>query len=207
MDVLERLGSVGLIPVVVIEKEEDAVPAAKALLKGGIDVMEITLRTEAGLPLHGHELAGEHHISPIEAGYASFVKIHKPFFVGREVMWRQLMEPGRCVVRFHVLSRSPRMLNPGDPVVDRQGGFIGRVTSAAMAGDRLVGMALVTTAYTRVGTRLSIFPVRGKIPEGPEPLENIVSRGRAAIPVEAEVVPRFMSPQKVSPAAEGTSAG
>jgi glycine hydroxymethyltransferase len=166
-----------------------------------------SLRTEAGLPLHGHELAGEHHISPIEAGYAAFVKMHKPFFVGREVMRRHLMEPRRSVVRFQVTSRSPRMLNPGDPVVDRQGVFVGRVTSAAMAGERLVGMALVKPAYTKPGTRLSIFPVRGKIPEGPEPLENIVSRGRAAIPMEAEVLPRFMTPPEISSAAERAAAG
>ncbi|MBW2148327.1 MAG: serine hydroxymethyltransferase [Deltaproteobacteria bacterium] len=166
-----------------------------------------SLRTEAGLPLHGHELAGEHHISPIEAGYAAFVKMHKPFFVGREVMRRHLVKPERGVVRFQVITRSPRMLNPGDPVVDRQGAFVGRVTSAAMAGDRLVGMALVKHAYTRPGTRLSIFPVRGKIPEGVEPLENIVARGRAAIPVEAEVLLRFMTPPEISQAAERVSAG
>ena len=47
MDALTRLGNAGLIPVVVIDNAEDAVPAAKALLAGGIDVMEITFRTAA----------------------------------------------------------------------------------------------------------------------------------------------------------------
>ncbi len=49
MEVLERLGMVGVVPVVVIEDVKNAVPAAEALLKGGVDVMEITLRTKAGL--------------------------------------------------------------------------------------------------------------------------------------------------------------
>ena len=49
MDVLKRIGDCGVVPVVVIDKAEDAVPTAKALLAGGIDVMEITLRTAAGL--------------------------------------------------------------------------------------------------------------------------------------------------------------
>ncbi len=49
MKYTERLGNVAVVPVVVIENVSDAVPAAKALLAGGIDVMEITLRTEAGL--------------------------------------------------------------------------------------------------------------------------------------------------------------
>lgn len=49
MDVLERLGQSGVVPVVVIEDVKNAVPTAEALLKGGVDVMEITLRTKAGL--------------------------------------------------------------------------------------------------------------------------------------------------------------
>lgn len=47
MDILKRLAQSGIVPVVVLEKAEDAVPTAKALLKGGVDVMEITFRTDA----------------------------------------------------------------------------------------------------------------------------------------------------------------
>ncbi|MBR6268600.1 MAG: DNA-processing protein DprA, partial [Selenomonadaceae bacterium] len=43
----ERLARAGVVPVVVLEKVEDAVPTAQALLDGGIDVMEITFRTAA----------------------------------------------------------------------------------------------------------------------------------------------------------------
>lgn len=49
MDVLERIGLAGLVPVVVIDNAEDAVPAARALLDAGLDVMEITMRTTAGI--------------------------------------------------------------------------------------------------------------------------------------------------------------
>jgi len=49
MDILERIGLAGLVPVVVIENAEDAVPAAHALLEAGLDVMEITMRTAAGI--------------------------------------------------------------------------------------------------------------------------------------------------------------
>ena len=49
MDVIERLGLAGVVPVVVIDDVQNAVPTAEALLKGGVDVMEITLRTKAGL--------------------------------------------------------------------------------------------------------------------------------------------------------------
>jgi 2-dehydro-3-deoxyphosphogluconate aldolase/(4S)-4-hydroxy-2-oxoglutarate aldolase len=49
MDVLKRLGENALIPVVVIDDVNDALKTAQALLSGGIDVIEITLRTEAAL--------------------------------------------------------------------------------------------------------------------------------------------------------------
>lgn len=47
MNILERFSVAGIVPVVVIENVKDAVPAARAMLAGGIDVMEITFRTEA----------------------------------------------------------------------------------------------------------------------------------------------------------------
>lgn len=47
MDVLKRLAQSGVVPVVVLEDAKDAVPTAKAMLAGGIDVMEITFRTAA----------------------------------------------------------------------------------------------------------------------------------------------------------------
>ena len=42
----ERVFETGIVPVVVLNNVEDAVPLAEALLKGGIDFMEITFRTE-----------------------------------------------------------------------------------------------------------------------------------------------------------------
>lgn len=49
MKALERLSNAGVVPVVVIEDAAQAIPAAEALVRGGVDVMEITLRTSAGL--------------------------------------------------------------------------------------------------------------------------------------------------------------
>ena len=47
MDIVERLGAAGVIPVIVIEREEQAVPLAEALVKGGLPVLEVTFRTAA----------------------------------------------------------------------------------------------------------------------------------------------------------------
>lgn len=49
MDAIKRIGDCGIIPLVVIDRVTDAVPVAKALLAGEAEVMEIALRTEAGL--------------------------------------------------------------------------------------------------------------------------------------------------------------
>lgn len=49
MKYTERLGNNAVVPVVVLDDVKNAVPTARALLAGGIDVMEITLRTAAGL--------------------------------------------------------------------------------------------------------------------------------------------------------------
>ena len=45
----ERLGNNAVVPVVVLDEVYNAIPTAKALLAGGIDVMEITLRTAAAM--------------------------------------------------------------------------------------------------------------------------------------------------------------
>ena len=46
---IELLGKYGLVPVVVLDRAEDALPLGEALEKGGLPIMEITLRTDAGL--------------------------------------------------------------------------------------------------------------------------------------------------------------
>ena len=47
MDIMKQFAASGIVPVVVLENAEDAVPTAKALLAGGITTMEITFRTAA----------------------------------------------------------------------------------------------------------------------------------------------------------------
>ena len=44
---IDQVAACGVVPVVVLEDAAQAVPTAKALLKGGINAMEITFRTAA----------------------------------------------------------------------------------------------------------------------------------------------------------------
>jgi len=43
----DRIATAGLLPVIKLNHAEDAVPLAKALIDGGLPIMEITFRTEA----------------------------------------------------------------------------------------------------------------------------------------------------------------
>lgn len=45
----QRIETCGIVAVLVIDRVEDAVPLARALLAGGVDVMELTLRTPAAI--------------------------------------------------------------------------------------------------------------------------------------------------------------
>ena len=47
MMTVDQVAACGVVPVVVLEDAAQAVPTAKALLKGGINAMEITFRTAA----------------------------------------------------------------------------------------------------------------------------------------------------------------
>ncbi len=52
-DAMAGVGRARLVPVVIIDRADDAVPLASALVEGGLPVMEITLRTAAALDAIG----------------------------------------------------------------------------------------------------------------------------------------------------------
>lgn len=153
-----------------------------------------SLRTEAGLPLHGHELAGPLDITPKEAGFAPYVKYHKPYFIGREA----LMEGDRTstmeIVRFSVPSKGVRMIKNGALVVNRRTQkVIGTVTSCALdtVGFQ-IGMALVDRQNTREGTRIGIFPEAGtKTKEKGKGRDSVPLGERVPLHEEAVVISRF----------------
>ena len=49
MDIAAITGLAPVIPVLTIERKADAVPLARALVKGGLPVLEITLRTATAM--------------------------------------------------------------------------------------------------------------------------------------------------------------
>jgi len=142
-----------------------------------------SLRTEAGLPLYGHELAGQHGIMPHEAGFAPYVKLHKPYFIGRAAYLRALANWSREVVRFRI-PPGERPVRAGAGVVDRAGHLIGRVTSCVALEDGQVGMALLWRRNVAVGTQLGFLL-------GEPPAEGWRIGLRLPLLVWGEVLPRF----------------
>ena len=142
-----------------------------------------SLRTEAGLPLYGHELAGEHRIMPHEAGFAPYVKLHKPFFIGRDAYLAALSAWKREVVRFRIPAGA-RPVRAGAGVVDRAGRLIGRVTSCVALDEGQVGLALLWLRGVRPRTPLGFL--LGEVPR-----EEIKIGTRLPLLVWGEVLPRF----------------
>jgi glycine cleavage system T protein len=151
-------------------------------------------RTEAGLPLHGHELAGPNEINPVEAGYGSFVKLHKPFFVGRESARNWHAHRERLIVRFEVDEKGGKVLRPGNPVLEgRKGEYSGIVTSATSTGERQVGLALINARHAKKGGRLMIVPLTEHDASPPARTPREMKPGDwMAIPRTATIRERFM---------------
>jgi len=120
-------------------------------------------RIEAGLPLYGSELAGPMDISPIEAGFPGYVKYHKPFFIGRDMLLKRENERQRELVRFRCTRKRSRKPDQGDPVVNLQGEEIGQITSCSVGVDGcLVGLAILDKNWGAPGTALQVLSLRGK---------------------------------------------
>ncbi|MEE9217289.1 MAG: glycine cleavage system aminomethyltransferase GcvT, partial [Anaerolineales bacterium] len=117
-----------------------------------------SLRTEAGLPLYGQEMAGEMNLGVGDAGFAAYVKTYKPWFIGRSAFLQQEKERTRKVVRFRFRDQRVRMAHYGDLVADENGEQIGVVTSCAIDSDRyLIGQAHISLDQVKMGTPIAIF--------------------------------------------------
>jgi glycine cleavage system T protein len=150
---------------------EQAVTLWESLLKAGssLGVQPVGLaardstRTEAGLPLYGHELAGPFAISPAGAGFAAYVKLHKPYFIGRSAHIERERTRAMGIARFRMNSRGVRMPKTGDPVMNDRGQAIGWVTSAAVDVDGVIlGLAYIQSRYAHPGDEVGVINLPAK---------------------------------------------
>jgi glycine hydroxymethyltransferase len=149
-------------------------------------------RTEAGLPLYGHELAGPFDISPAGARFAAYVKLHKPYFIGRSAYLAAEAARTMEVIRFRMNARGVRMPKTGDPVIGARGQAIGWVTSAAVdVNGVILGLAYVNSRAARVGDAVGVFNAPQKpLVEKPNKAE-LAPGDRVALPDWATILSRF----------------
>jgi glycine hydroxymethyltransferase len=148
-------------------------------------------RTEAGLPLYGHELAGPLGIDPIEAGFPGYVKYHKPFFIGRDPLLARDLKRTRELIRWRMNQKGVRRPNTGDPVVNKRGQAIGYVTSCSIDVEGyLLGLSIVNRRYTEEGTPIGIFVLPSKARDEKQKPE-LEMGDKVLLPVDATVLLRF----------------
>jgi glycine hydroxymethyltransferase len=140
-----------------------------------------SLRTEAGLPLYGHEMGdgsgkgGARDLGVAEGGFGSYVKVYKPWFIGRQAYMEREKQRKGVVVRFRFDEQRVRMAHNGDPVVDQAGAQLGWVTSCAVDAERfLTGQAYVDLQHASEGTPL--FVHQGGAMDRPPTPAKVVSR-------------------------------
>ncbi|HCU72494.1 MAG: glycine cleavage system protein T [Chloroflexi bacterium] len=150
-------------------------------------------RTEAGLPLYGHELAGPLDLSPGDAGFGSFVKMYKPFFIGRSGFHSREKSRKSRVVRFRITDDRAPIARQGDPIVDRRGAWIGTVTSSALdVHDNQIGMAHIALRSSEESSALYIYAgVSARRTAAPIAPQDLQEGTRIPVPSNAMVISRF----------------
>lgn len=150
-----------------------------------------SLRTEAGLPLYGHELGGPLNLAPYHIGFDNFVKLNKPAdFIGKAAYAEKAAKNTLKGARFRMNDKGVRVSKLGDPVLDKRGRVIGSVTSCAQDSEGyLLGLAVVEGSAAQEGNTLNIVALPERMPEPLKPFAPVGSR--ALMPDAATVLSRF----------------
>lgn len=149
-----------------------------------------SLRTEAGLPLYGHEMGGMLNLGVGQAGFDKFVKIYKPWFIGRKAFIAQEAARDAVVVRFTFDEKRTRMAHLGDPVIDSRGKVIGTVTSCAVNSEgSLTGQAYISEKLSAEGSEIYIY--QGAPQDASKAPAELTKGDRVTLPARATVISRF----------------
>ncbi|GAB4520292.1 MAG: hypothetical protein OHK0046_30340 [Anaerolineae bacterium] len=154
-----------------------------------------SLRTEAGLPLYGHELAGDLNMSPADAGFATYVKPWKPFFIGKMAYLAREAQRDAEIVRFRLENKGGKPPHAGDPLVDAKGRVVGIVTSCSIDSEGYqLGQAYLKNDYAKKDTRLGVFS--GAHRTRPVSLDEAGMGKKITVPENVIVLSRFPSKKK-----------
>jgi glycine hydroxymethyltransferase len=153
-----------------------------------------SLRTEAGLPLYGHELGGDHKLNPADAGFSGYVKLWKPFFIGKAAFVAHEHARDAEVARFRLENKGVRPPHAGDVLLDKRGRVVGVVTSCSVDSEGYqLGLAYLKHSHNEEGTQLGVFAARNA-KNGHS--ANLGFGDKVALPEPAVVVSRFAKLKK-----------
>jgi glycine hydroxymethyltransferase len=148
-----------------------------------------SLRTEAGLPLYGHEMAGPLNLTMADAGFGTYVKTYKPFFVGREPFIAREAKRKAEVTRFRIPEKGLPKPEQLDRLVDAKGKVVGQVLSCAVDIDGfLLGQAYLDKEYHAEGTQLFALVTPRRAPKA---LDQLKAGDKVQLPVPVVVLSRF----------------
>jgi len=153
-------------------------------------------RTEAGLPLYGHELEGPWDMIPAGAGFAGYVKLHKPFFIGKKPYMARDAKRKGILVRFGV-DEGGKPVRHGDLVFNNRGAMIGYVTSSAYNGNGdQIGLAFIQERYNVVDAQLLMMSAPTGRRGSAIDLSTAKVGDKAPLPIPAKVISRFPNRDK-----------
>lgn len=142
------------------------------------------------MPLYGHELAGPLNLNPADADMGGFVKLYKPFFVGKAAFIAHEQKRDAKIVRFRMDNKGARPAHQGDPLVDKRGRVVGVVTSCSMDSDGYqLGQAYVKLDFAKKDTALAVFA--GSARAKNRDLATLKLGDKAPIPEPVTVISRF----------------
>ena len=155
-----------------------------------------SLRIEAGLPLYGHELEGPLNLNPADAGFSNYVRLFKPFFVGKAAYIAHEIQRDAEVVRFKLDNQRARPPHQGDPIIDDKGRVIGVVTSCSVDSDGYqLGQAYIKDEFAKADTHVAVFAGSANARPG-KALNELGFGDRVPMPEPATVISRFPSKKK-----------
>lgn len=149
-----------------------------------------SLRIEAGLPLYGHELAGPLNLNPADAGMGNYVKLYKPFFVGKQAFAAHEAQRDAEITRFRMDNKGARPAHQGDPIVDNRGRVVGVVTSCSIDSEGYqLGQVYIKKDFYAMGTQLFVFA--GASRAKASDLSSLKLGDRASMPEPVTIQRRF----------------
>lgn len=117
-----------------------------------------SLRIEAGLPLYGHELAGQFNISPFEAGYGWAVRTDKEFFIGKKPMEQIAKNHDMEVARIELPGeKGIRPVRQNDAVLNGDDECTGWVLSCAKIEEKQIALVYINKENAEQGNRIGIY--------------------------------------------------